>query len=183
MSVDTRWSTSPAALYEGLGHLVNFGSTLRPGEPPGAYATPTLGSDKPPEPWWWKKVTHVAHGENGGDGDGWEDGVTEVRAYNTKTSRYETLQTYGDHYRFLTDTRLHEDARSGSGDEREGAPQHECAPHTWFLESAAIDVAAAGYYGLFTGQRTEYPNIDMLNDRGNRDYSSTTVTFMSMKAS
>ena len=24
---------------------------------------------------------------------------------------------------------------------------------------------------MFTGQRTEYPNIDMLNDRGNRDYS------------
>ena len=31
-----------------------------------------------------------------------------VRVFDTKTSRYETLQTYGDHYRFLTETRLHE---------------------------------------------------------------------------
>ena len=28
-----------------------------------------------------------------------------VRVFDTKTSRYETLQTYGDHYRFLTETR------------------------------------------------------------------------------
>ena len=44
-----------------------------------------------------------------------------------------------------SETRLHEGAQSGSGDEREGAPQHKYAPHTWFLESAAIDVAAVGY--------------------------------------
>ena len=97
--------------------------------------------------------------------------MTPVRVFNTKTSRYETLQTYGDHYRLLTDTRLHEGAQSGSGDECEGAPQHKCAPHTWFLELAAIDVAAAGYYGLFTGQRAECPSIDMLNKRGDCDYS------------
>mgnify|MGYP004100117543 CR=1 FL=1 len=36
MPVDTRWSTSPAVLYEGLGHLVDFRGTLRPGELPGA---------------------------------------------------------------------------------------------------------------------------------------------------
>ena len=66
------------------------------------FATPTLGSDKPPGSWWWKKV---ARGENGGGGDGWEDRVTPVRVFNTITSQYETLQTYGDHYRFLTETR------------------------------------------------------------------------------
>ena len=31
-----------------------------------------------------------------------------VRVFDTKTSRYETLQTYGGHYRFLTETRLNE---------------------------------------------------------------------------
>ena len=86
----------------------------------------------------------VARGENGGGGDGWEDRVTPVRVFNTITSQYETLQTYDDHYRTL-----HEGAQSGSGDECEGAPQHKCAPHTWFLESAAIDVAAVGYYVLW----------------------------------
>ena len=90
-------------------------------------------------------VEKVARGENGGGGDGWEDRVTPVRVFNTITSQYEALQTYGDHYRFLTETRLHDGAQSGSGDEREGAPQHKYAPHTWFLESAAIDVAAVGY--------------------------------------
>ena len=69
---------------------------------------------------------------------------------------------------------LHEGAQSGSGDEYEGAPQHKCAPYTWFLVSAAIDVAAVGYYGLFTGQRAECPSIDMLNKRGDRDYSKDT---------
>ena len=34
-----------------------------------------------------------------------------------------------------------------------------------------MDVAAVGYYGLFTGQRAECPSIDMLNKRGDRDYS------------
>ena len=43
-----------------------------------------------------------------------------------------------------------------------------------FLVSAAIDVAAVGYYGLFTGQRAECPSIDMLNKRGDRDYSKDT---------
>ena len=68
--------------------------------------------------------------------------MTPVRVFNTITSQYEALQTYGDHYRFLTETRLHDGAQSGSGDEREGAPQHKYAPHTWFLESASMDVAA-----------------------------------------
>ena len=84
-------------------------------------------------------------GENGGGGDGWEDRVTPVRVFNTITSRYETLQMHDDHYRLLTETHLHEGAQSGSGDECEGAPQHKYAPHTWFLESAAIDVVAVGY--------------------------------------
>ena len=66
------------------------------------FATPVLGSDKPPGSWWWKKV---ARGENGGGGDGWEDRVTPVRVFNTITSQYETLQTYDDHYRLLTETR------------------------------------------------------------------------------
>ena len=43
--------------------------------------------------------------------------------------------------------------------------------HTWFLESAAIDVAAVGHYGLFTWQRPECPNIGMLKKRGDHDYS------------
>ena len=43
-------------------------------------------------------------------------------------------------------------------------------PHTWFLELAAIDVAAVGQYGLFTGQRAECPSIDMPNKRGDRDF-------------
>ena len=30
------------------------------------------------------------------------------------------------------------------------------------------------YYGLFTGQRAECPSIDMLNKRGDRDYSKDT---------
>ena len=98
--------------------------------------------------------------------------MTPVRVFNTITSQYETLQTYDDHYRLLTETRLHEGAQSGSGDECEGAPQHKCAPHTWFLESAAMDVAAVGYYGLFTGQRAECPSIGMLNKRGDCDYSN-----------
>ena len=80
------------------------------------FATPTLGSDNPPGSWWWKKV---ARGENGGGGDGWEDRVTPVRVFNTITSQYETLQTYDDNYRLLTETRLHEGAQSGSGDECE----------------------------------------------------------------
>ena len=71
--------------------------------------------------------------------------MTPVRVFNTITSQYEALQTHGDHYRFLTETRLHDGAKSGSGDEREGAPQHKYAPHTWFLESASMDVAAVGY--------------------------------------
>ena len=54
----------------------------------------------------------VARGENGGGGDGWEDRVTPVRVFNTITSQYET---YDDHYRLLTETRLHEGAQSGSG--------------------------------------------------------------------
>ena len=54
----------------------------------------------------------VARGENGGGGDGWEDRVTPVRVFNAITSQYETLQTYGDHYRFLTETRLHDGGRT-----------------------------------------------------------------------
>ena len=68
----------------------------------GLFATPQLGSDKPPGSWWWKKV---ARGENGGGGDGWEDRVTPVRVFNTITSQYKTLQPYDDHYRLPTETR------------------------------------------------------------------------------
>ena len=35
-----------------------------------------------------------------------------------------------------------------------------------------MDVAAVGYYGLFTGQRAECPSIGMLNKRGDCDYSN-----------
>lgn len=91
-----------------IAHSRNLGCDLFLGPPPPGvlflelFATPTLGSDKPPGSWWWKKV---ARGENGGGGDGWEDRVTPVRVFNTITSQYETLQTYSDHYRFLTETR------------------------------------------------------------------------------